>query len=50
MRTFLNVPLLDINRTYQTFAHHSFVPLYPLMTMYSYSEQVEEAVLVLEMI
>ena len=50
MRSFLNVPLLDINRTYQMFAHHSFVLLYPLMTMYSYSEQVEDAVQVLETI
>ena len=49
MRTFLNVPLFDINRTYQMFEHHSFVLLYPLMTMYSYSEQVEDAVQVLEM-
>ena len=32
------------------FALHSFVLLYPFMTMYSYSEQVEEAVQVLEMI
>ena len=47
MRTFLNVPLLDINRTYQMFAHHSYVLLYPLMTMYSYSEQVEGSVQVL---
>ena len=36
--------ILDINRTYQMFAHHSFALLYPLMTMYSYSEQVEDAV------
>ena len=50
MRTFLNVPLLDINRTYQMFAHHSFVHLYPSMTMYSYFEQVEDAVQVLETI
>ena len=50
MRTFLNVPLLDINRTYQMFEHNSFVLLYPLMTMYSYSEQVEDVVQVLEMI
>ena len=50
MQTFLNVPLLDINRKYQMFAHHSFVLLYPFMTMYSYSEQVEDAVQVLETI
>ena len=25
MRPFLKVPLLDINRTYQMFAHHGFV-------------------------
>ena len=28
MRTFLNDPLLDINRTYQMCAQHSFVLLY----------------------
>ena len=48
MRTFLNVPLLHINRTYQMFAHHSFVLPYPLMIMCSYSEQVEDTVQVLD--
>ena len=42
MCAFLNVPLLDINRTYQMFAHHSCVLPFPLMTMFSYSEQVED--------
>ena len=32
MRTFLNVPLLDTNCSYQMFAHHYFL----------YSEQVED--------
>ena len=40
----LKFALFLINLTYQMFAHHSFVLLYPLMTMYSYSEQVEDAV------
>ena len=31
MRTFLNVPLLGINRTFQMVAHHSCVVPYPLM-------------------
>ena len=39
MRTFLNVPLLDINRTYQMFAHHSCVLPYYVIT---YSDQVED--------
>ena len=35
MRTFLNVPLLDINRTYQMFAHHSFVlPYHGLLNVH----------------
>ena len=50
MHTFLNLPLLDINCTYQMFAHHIFVLPYPLMTMCSISEQVEDTVLVMEMI
>ena len=41
MRAFLNVQLLHINRTYQMFAHHSFVLPYPLVTVCSYSEEVE---------
>ena len=39
---FFNVPLLHINRTYQMFAHISCVLPYPLMTMFSYSEEVED--------
>ena len=50
MRTFLNVPLLDMNRTYQMFAHHNFVLPYPLMTMCSCCEQVADTVQVLETI
>ena len=42
MHTFLNVPLLGMNRTYQMFAHHSCVLPFPLMTMCPYSEQVED--------
>ena len=34
MRTFLNVPLLDTNRSYQMFAHHSCV--------LPFSDQVED--------
>ena len=41
MRTFLNVPLLDINRTNGMFAQHSFELPIPLMTKCSYSEEVE---------
>ena len=50
MRTFLNLALLDINRIYQMFAHHSFVLPFPLNTMCSYSEQGEDTVQVLEKI
>ena len=42
MRTFLNVPILDINRTYQMFAQHCFELPLPLMTKCSYSEEVED--------
>ena len=42
MLSFLNVPLLDINRNYQMFAQHSFVLPIPLMTKCSYSEEVED--------
>ena len=47
MHILLNVPILDTNRSYQIFSHHSFVLPYPLTTMCSYSEQVEETVQVL---
>ena len=46
----LNLPLLNINRNYEMFAHYSFVLPYPLTTMCSYSEQVEDTVQVLETI
>ena len=42
MRTFLNLPLHDINLIYQMFAHHCFVLPYPFKTMCSYSEQGED--------
>ena len=42
MRTFLNVPILDINCTYQKFAHRSCVILFTKMTMFPYSEQVQD--------
>ena len=53
MRTFINVPILDINCTYQMFAHHSCVILITKITMFPYSEQVQDmelTVQVLEMI
>ena len=36
MRTFLNVPILDINSTYRMFEHRSCV------TKITYSEQVQD--------
>ena len=42
MRTFLNVPLLDINCTYQMFAHHGFVIPFKKNTRFPYSEQVQD--------
>ena len=42
MRTFLNVPLLDINRTYQMFSHRICVILFTKITMFTYSEQVQD--------
>ena len=44
MRTFLKVPLrvLDINRTYQMFAHHGFVIPFLKNTRFPYSEQVQD--------
>ena len=44
MRTFLNLPLLDINRNYEMFAHHRFVLQYTLITMCSYTEQDDDTV------
>ena len=42
MHTFLNVPLLDINRTYQMFSHRICVILFTKITMFTYSEQVQD--------
>ena len=42
MRIFINVPILDINCTYQMFAHHSCVILITKITMFPYSEQVQD--------
>ena len=42
MRTFLNVPILDINCTYEMFAHRSCVIPYTKITMFPYSEQVQD--------
>ena len=44
MRTFLNLPLLDINRNYEMFAHHSFVLPYPLITMCIEKEKTESTI------
>ena len=38
----LNVPLIDINCTSQLFAHHSCVILFKKITMFPYSEQVQD--------
>ena len=44
MLTFLNVPILDINCTYQMFAHRSCVILFTKKnTMFPYSEQVQDS-------
>ena len=42
MHTFINVPILDINCTYQMLAHHSCVILITKITMFPYSEQVQD--------
>ena len=42
MLTFLNVPILDINSTYQMFAHRSCVIPFTKITMFPYSEQVQD--------
>ena len=43
MRTLLNVPLLDINRTSQMFAQHSSCVIpFTKITMFPYSEQVQD--------
>ena len=40
MRTFVNVPILDINCTSQMFARRSCVIPFTKITMFPYSEQV----------
>ena len=42
MRTFLNISLLDINRTYQMFAHRSCVIPFTKITIFRYREQVQD--------
>ena len=42
MRTFLNVPILDINCAYQLFAHRSCVIPFTKITMFPYSEHVQD--------
>ena len=42
MRPFLKVPLLDINCTYQMFAHHGFVIPFKKNAIFPYSEQVQD--------
>ena len=41
MRTFLNVQILDINCTCRMLAHRSFVIPFTKITMFPYSEQVQ---------
>ena len=42
MLTILNVPKLDINSTYQMFAHRSCVIPFTKITMFPYFEQVQD--------
>ena len=42
MRTFTNVPILDINCTYEIFEHRSSVIPFTKITMFPYSEQVQD--------
>ena len=42
MRTFLNVPILDINCAYKMFVHRSCVIPSRKITMFPYSEQVRD--------
>ena len=42
MRTFINVPILDINCTYQIFAQRSCVIPFTNITMFPDSEQVQD--------
>ena len=51
MRTFLNISLFDINRTYQMFAHRSCVIPFTKITMFPYQfRTVNTTMQVLEMI
>ena len=42
MRTFLNVPILDINCTCRMLARRSFVIPFTKITMFPFSEQVKD--------
>ena len=42
MRNFTNVPILDINCTYEIFAHCSCVIPFTKITMFPFSEQVQD--------
>ena len=42
MLTFLNVPTPEINCTCRMFAHHSCVIPFTKITMFPYSEQVQD--------
>ena len=42
MRTFLNVPKLDINYIFRMFTHRSCVIPFTKITMFPYSEQVQD--------
>ena len=42
MRTFTNVPILYINCTYQMFEHRSCLIPFTKITMFPYSEQVQD--------
>ena len=42
MRTFTNVPILDINCTYEIFVHRSCEIPFTQITMLPYSEQVQD--------
>ena len=43
MRTFLNVPILYINCTYQKFANRSCAILFTKISLFPYSEQVQDS-------
>ena len=42
MRTFLNVPIIDINCTYKIFAPWCYMILFTKITLFPYSEQVQD--------